>query len=366
MQRYIGIMSGTSMDGIDTVLVETDGQQIALIHSDAYPMPTEIKQQLLNMCTGQATTLFAVGELDNRLGNLFADAVLHLLQKYSIDANSITAIGSHGQTVFHSPDSQYPFSMQIGDANLIAARTQITTVADFRRKDMAYGGQGAPLAPAFHRTLFGQQDSSCVVLNIGGMANISVLRRDHPVLGYDTGPGNVLMDLWISKHQNCSYDKDALWAKSGNTNQSLLQHLLQEPYLQRTAPKSTGRELFNIDWLEKRVQSCSVSARDIQATLLEFTAVTIANEARLYAQGENPRLLLCGGGARNPLLFQRLSELLQQWIVESTHELGIDSDYMEAMAFAWLAHQAIHKLPSNVPEVTGATQAVSLGVIYNV
>ncbi len=364
MQRYIGIMSGTSMDGIDTVLIETDGQQISLLHSDDYPMPPEIKQQLLNVCTGQATTLSAIGELDNRLGHLFADAVLQLIQRFSIDTSSITAIGSHGQTVFHSPDSLYPFTMQLGDANIIAARTQITTIADFRRKDMAYGGQGAPLVPAFHRTLFGQQDSSCVVLNIGGMANLSVLRKGHPVLGYDTGPGNVLMDLWISKNHNQSYDKNAQWAKSGNVDIALLQHLLQEPYLHRSAPKSTGRELFNIEWLELKIKGFTLSAQDIQATLLEFSAITIANDVSGYAQGEQPKLLLCGGGAKNPLLYQRLSDLLAPWLVTTTQEYGVNTDYMEAMAFGWLAHQAIHQLPSNVPEVTGATKAVSLGVIY--
>lgn len=367
MQRYIGIMSGTSMDGVDSAIVETDGQNITLLHSDFYPMDIELKETLLSVCTGQPTNVQTIGELDHRLGHLFADATLQLLTKANISAASITAIGSHGQTVFHSPDTQYPFTMQLGDANIISAKTGITTIADFRRKDMAFGGQGAPLVPAFHQTIFDLlSDSSCVVLNIGGISNISVLQKDQAALGYDTGPGNVLMDAWVHKHLDKPYDDNAEFALLGRVHAQLLQQFMHHGYFQRAAPKSTGRELFNLTWLEQQLQIIKepISAEDVQATLAEFTAQTIVDQVVLYQQGNTPELLVCGGGAKNPLLMKRLAKLLPQWCVTTTSERGVDLDYMEAMAFAWLAHQTMNRLPGNLPEVTGASQLTSLGAIY--
>lgn len=363
-QRFIGVMSGTSMDGVDTVLVEIDGNHIELIASLDYPFPEPLKQRLLAMCLGQPTSLDEIGELDHLLGHLFADAVDALLKHANCDASAISAIGNHGQTVFHRPDGAAPFTMQIGDANIIATKTGIDTVADFRRKDMALGGQGAPLVPAFHQSIFATSDSSVVVLNIGGIANISVLRPEHPVIGYDTGPGNMLMDAWCAKHRQHKFDQDAQFALEGKVDKALLAQLMNEPYLSRSAPKSTGRELFNLPWLEAQLSQFTLKPHDVQRTLCEYTAITIANEVAQYQIGAEPELLVCGGGVHNPLLMSRLAELLPQWSVMSTDDKGVDSDNMEAMAFAWLAQRRLHNLPSNLPEVTGASHLASLGVLY--
>lgn len=364
-ELYIGVMSGTSMDGVDTALVSIEDTGITLLAHDEFPMPDDIKARLLEVCIGQKTDLIAIGELDHQLGHLFADAVLQLLDKSGTPASSVTAIGNHGQTVFHQPTGDSPFTMQLGDANIIAAKTQIQTVADFRRKDMALGGQGAPLVPAFHHTIFHPRDSSVVVLNIGGISNISVLRPNHPTLGYDTGPGNMLMDAWVDKHTGEKFDRDAQFALKGQLNQALLEQLLSESYLSQLPPKSTGRELFNLPWLEQQLTEFKyLAAEDVQRTLCEYTALTIANEVGTYRLGNQPALYVCGGGTRNPLLMKRLAELLPSWDVDSTTSKGVDADYMEAMAFAWLAQRHVHRLPSNLPEVTGARRAASLGVLY--
>ncbi|HCG6028302.1 TPA: anhydro-N-acetylmuramic acid kinase [Vibrio parahaemolyticus] len=364
-ELYIGVMSGTSMDGVDTALVEITDNHVRLIAHDDYPMPAAMKEMLLSVCTGQATNLKAIGELDHQLGHLFADAVVQLLNKSGYVAEQIRAIGNHGQTVFHQPTGNLPFTTQLGDANIVAVKTGIDTVADFRRKDMALGGQGAPLVPAFHKSIFAMQDSTTVVLNIGGIANISVLHPQQPVHGYDTGPGNMLMDAWCERHTGHGFDKDAQLALRGSVNEALLAHLLKEPYLAMSAPKSTGRELFNMDWLHHQLANYDVSVEDVQRTLCEYTAITIAHDVTKFTYGETPQLLVCGGGARNPLLMQRLAELLPQWHVTTTTDKGVDGDYMEAMAFAWLAQRHIHGLPSNLPEVTGASRLASLGVLYS-
>ncbi|USD50474.1 anhydro-N-acetylmuramic acid kinase [Vibrio sp. SCSIO 43153] len=361
---YIGVMSGTSMDGVDTALVEIEDNRIRLIAHDDYPMPAHIKQTLLSVCTGQGTNLKVIGELDHQLGHLFADAVLQLLDKSGYSAEQIRAIGNHGQTVFHQPTGDLPFTTQLGDANIIAVKTGIDTVADFRRKDMALGGQGAPLVPAFHKNIFAMQDSTTVVLNIGGIANISVLHPEQAVIGYDTGPGNTLMDAWCEQHTGQAFDKDARFALQGNSDAALLTQLLAEPYLSMSAPKSTGRELFNIDWLHQQLAHHNTSAQDVQRTLCEYSAKTIASEVEKFTYGEKPQLLVCGGGAKNPLLMQRLAALLPQWQVATTDDKGVNGDYMEAMAFAWLAQRHIDGQPSNLPEVTGASRLASLGVLY--
>ncbi|MGO1297306.1 MAG: anhydro-N-acetylmuramic acid kinase, partial [Vibrio sp.] len=250
----------------------------------------------------------------------------------------------------------------LGDANLIAIKTGITTVADFRRKDLALGGQGAPLVPAFHQCLFGQRDSTTVVANIGGIANISVL---HPqtTLGYDTGPGNMLMDAWCLRHQGIHYDADAQWAKTGQVIPALLEQLKQDRYFAMPAPKSTGREYFHLDWLQPFLSS-QYAPEDVQTTLCELTAQTLADAVAQYRFGVTPHLYVCGGGANNPLLLERLAIALPDWSVTTTSQQEIDSDFMEAMAFAWLAQRRIHNLPSNLPNVTGACRPTSLGVIY--
>ncbi|RTZ15073.1 anhydro-N-acetylmuramic acid kinase [Vibrio aquaticus] len=363
-ELYIGVMSGTSLDGVDTALVEIKSGEIKLLASHDFPYPPALRKNVLAVCTGQTTNLIEIGQLDHLLGKLYSDAILALLEHSEINAQQIRAIGNHGQTVFHQPNSPQPFTMQLGDANIIAARTGIDTVADFRRKDMALGGQGAPLVPAFHQSIFKPGDSSVVVLNIGGIANISVLRPNQPVIGYDTGPGNMLMDAWCQKHTGQAYDKNGQFASQGAVHQALLNELLSEPYLTLAAPKSTGRELFNIDWLEGHLKRFSLAVEDVQRTLCEFTAITIADEVRKYLTGSTPELLVCGGGALNPLLMERIHHHLPNWSVMTTNDKGVDSDNMEAMAFAWLAYRRIHNLPSNLPEVTGASRPASLGVIY--
>ncbi|WP_341659738.1 anhydro-N-acetylmuramic acid kinase [Vibrio sp.] len=363
-EQYIGIMSGTSLDGIDVVLTEISDGKVELIEAKSFEYPDVIKQHVLSVSLGQSTDLTKLGKLDNQLGHLYAESVLALLKETGVDKERVTAIGNHGQTVFHQPTGKTPFTIQLGDANIIAARTGITTVADFRRKDIALGGQGAPLVPAFHDALFRSQEFTTVVLNIGGIANISVLSPEQSVLGYDTGPGNLLMDAWCAKHKDLPYDKDAVFALQGSVHTPLLDELLAEPYLTKPSPKSTGRELFNLTWLGKVLEKYSCSAEDVQRTLCEYTAQTICNEVKRYDNNSRQRLLVCGGGAKNPLLMKRLKALLPLWSVESTESEGIDSQNIEAMAFAWLAYRRMHNLPSNIPQVTGASRLASLGVVY--
>ncbi|HHE3594783.1 MULTISPECIES: anhydro-N-acetylmuramic acid kinase [Pasteurella] len=362
---YIGVMSGTSLDGVDLALMDFSCVQPQLIHSDFYPMPPAIRQQISALCNSGATTLQALGELDHQLGLLYTECIQQFLQKHRLSPEQITAIGCHGQTVWHSPNSHYPFTMQIGDANLIAAKTGITTVADFRRKDMAFGGQGAPLVPAFHQALFRKPNQATVVLNVGGISNISRLLPNEEVIGYDTGPGNTLLDAWIEKHQGKAYDKDAEWAKSGKVNTDLLADLLDEPFFALPAPKSTGRELFNLAWLNKKLEKhTALSPQDVQATLVELTAQSIVDQLNQIETALDRHLLVCGGGVKNCLLMARLTTLLPQWQVQTTNDYDLDADYVEAAAFAWLAYQRLNDLPGNLPSVTGAKCAVSLGAIY--
>lgn len=363
---YIGVMSGTSLDGIDTALVEVSPEKTTFIIGDTTPMPPAIKQSILSLALGQKTDLPTIGVLDNALGHLYAEAVLQLLSKASLSSSDITAIGNHGQTVFHQPTSPTPFTMQLGDANIIAARTTITTVADFRRKDMALGGQGAPLVPAFHQTLFSSKDSTTVVVNIGGIANISVLQPAKATIGYDTGPGNMLLDAWIGQSIGQRYDKDGAYALSGDVIPELLSSLLADAYFHTPSPKSTGREYFNLHWLEQHLTKLRVTplSQDVQATLTELTAISIANEIKRYQTGLQPECLVCGGGARNQHLMERIKLHLPNWRTDTTDSKGISSEYMEAIAFAWLAYRRVNNLTSNLPEVTGASKAASLGVIY--
>lgn len=355
------------MDGIDLALVKIDNEkQVTQLASDCYPMPTDLKQQLIALCDSKQTTLQNLGELDHRLGLLFAESINQFLVKNCINNDQIQAIGCHGQTIYHAPIGQFPFTMQIGDANIIAARTGIMTIADFRRKDMAYGGQGAPLVPAFHQAILSDPHKNRVVLNIGGISNISILIPNQTVTGYDTGPGNLLLDGFIHQQKNLPYDKDAQWAKTGAVNRDLLTHWLNEDYFSRPAPKSTGRELFNLAWLQQKLIGFSIKPNDIQATLVELTAKSIADElSKLPIIDTLPsELLVCGGGAKNPLLMERLTKRLPNWSVLPTDSVGVSGDDMEAIAFAWLAYCRVNNIPSNIPEVTGASQKVSLGVIY--
>lgn len=363
---YLGIMSGTSLDGVDLALMDFSGNSARLIAADVMPMPEKIRKKLTALLHSGETTLQNLGELDHQFGLLYAGAVNAFLNTQQLKPEQIQAIGCHGQTLWHAPNGEFPFTMQIGDMNLVAARTGITTVADFRRKDMTYGGQGAPLVPAFHEGIFAAPNRLTVVLNIGGISNISVLSPSEPTVGYDVGAGNTLMDGWIEKHLGKPYDKNAEWAKTGEINTALLAALLDEPFFRQPPPKSTGRELFNLDWLAKILEKhTALSAQDVQRTLAEFTVQSIVNELKPLQKAELPNLLLvCGGGARNPLIMQRLNALLPQWHVTDTAEFGLDPDYVEAAAFAWLAYRRLNHQASNLPSVTGAKSAVSLGIIF--
>ena len=373
MNLYLGIMSGTSLDGVDLALVDFF-EKPNLVVSGFVPMPEDLRANLAELLKSGETSLQKLGEIDHRLGVLYADCVNDFLVKNQLEASQITAIGCHGQTIWHAPQGNFPFTMQIGDMNLVAARTGITTVGDFRRKDMAMGGQGAPLVPAFHEAVFARPNQFTVVLNIGGISNISVLDPKSKTIGYDVSVGNALMDSWIEKHLGKCYDKNAEWAKTGEVISELLAEMLSEPFLQLPPPKSTGRELFNLAWLEKQFANLTAKSpassvanfkpEDIQYTLAEFTAQSITRELSQWKNEPNKVLLVCGGGARNPLLMERFNVLLPDWHVGTTNDYGVDVDYVEAAAFAWLAFQRMENLPSNMPSVTGALQAVSLGVIF--
>ena len=373
MNLYLGIMSGTSLDGVDLALVDFF-EKPNLVASGFVPMPEDLRANLAELLKSGETSLQKLGEIDHHLGVLYADCVNDFLVKNQLEASQITAIGCHGQTVWHAPQGNFPFTMQIGEMNLVAARTGITTVGDFRRKDMAMGGQGAPLVPAFHEAVFARPNQFTVVLNIGGISNISVLDPKSETIGYDVSVGNALMDSWIEKHLGKRYDKNAEWAKTGEVISELLVEMLSEPFLQLPPPKSTGRELFNLAWLEKQFANLTAKSpassvanfkpEDIQYTLAEFTAQSITRELSQWKNEPNKVLLVCGGGARNPLLMERFNVLLPDWHVGTTNDYGVDVDYVEAAAFAWLAFQRMENLPSNMPSVTGASQAVSLGVIF--
>lgn len=361
--RYIGVMSGTSLDGVDVVLATIDDTMVAQQGSLTWPMPVSLKQAILDICQGQSLTLSQFGQLDVRLGSLFAEAVNALLAQEKLRPQDIVAIGCHGQTVWHEPGGAAPHTLQIGDNNQIVARTGITVVGDFRRRDIALGGQGAPLVPAFHQALLAHPTERRMVLNIGGIANLSMLIPGQPVRGYDTGPGNMLMDAWIWRQCGKPYDKDAQWACGGTVIIPLLQNMLSDPWFSLPAPKSTGREYFNYGWIERQVAAFpGISPRDVQATLTELTAVTISEQVLL--SGGCERLMVCGGGSRNPLLMTRLAGLLPGTEVTTTDEAGISGDDMEALAFAWLAWRTLAGLPGNLPSVTGASEASVLGAIF--
>ncbi|VXB82581.1 anhydro-N-acetylmuramic acid kinase [Pantoea brenneri] len=361
--RYIGVMSGTSLDGVDVVLAAIDENLVAQQASYCHPMPPALRQAILAVCQGQSLTLSQLGQLDTRLGQLFAEAVLTLMKRESLEASDVVAIGCHGQTVWHEPQSDAPNTLQIGDNNQIVAATGITVVGDFRRRDMALGGQGAPLVPAFHQALLMDATERRMVLNIGGIANLSLLFPGQPVRGFDTGPGNMLLDAWIWRNQGKAYDKDAQWARSGTLIPALLEALLREPWFALPPPKSTGREHFNLGWLEQHLRHFpGLAPQDVQATLVELTAITITQQVQLNDGCD--RLLVCGGGSRNPLLMARLATHLPGTEVTTTDAAGISGDDMEALAFAWLAFRTLSGLPGNLPAVTGAREKSVLGAIY--
>jgi anhydro-N-acetylmuramic acid kinase len=358
---YIGLMSGTSADAIDAALVRFSPAP-AVIAARSTALPADIRRQIRSIT--DETPLRTVAHLDVRLGQLFAAAVRDLLRIAETSASAVTAIGSHGQTIWHAPEGDLPFTLQIGDPNIIAERTGITTVADFRRRDVAAGGQGAPLVPAFHREVFGSADQTCCILNLGGIANITVLKPDG-VSGFDTGPANTLLDGWIQAEKGLPFDADGAWGASGTPVPALLGALLDDPYFSRPAPKSTGPEYFNRAWLQRRLDANHVRRpQDVQATLAELTAQSVAAAVQEHAAGTE-KLLVCGGGVHNRFVMARLAELLAPLPVLSTAVLGIDPDFVEACAFAWLARQRLEGRTGNLPAATGARAPVVLGGIYS-
>lgn len=370
--HYIGLMSGTSADGIDAVVVAIDTPgNISVLASHKHPYPSAIRAHIQELTS---TTLSVVGnggeiertaELDMALGELFADAANCVLAKSPLRAEQIRAIGSHGQTLRHGPRAAHPYSLQIANPSMIAERTGITTVADFRARDIAAGGQGAPLVPAFHQWLFQRPGIARVIINIGGIANITFLPpAPHlPVIGFDTGPGNTLLDQWIDKHEGNHFDRDGNWAASGKISEPLLANMLSDPYFSLPPPKSTGREYFHLTWLSHYLEPYTgLSAVDVQASLAALTTHTLAGA--IQALGHLDGVYVCGGGAHNHVLMQGLQQLLTPVPVSNTELLGLHPDWVEAVAFAWLAHQTIEGQPGNLPSVTGARHPTILGGVY--
>ena len=363
---YVGLMSGTSMDGIDVALVDFCTNTPHLVASLSQPFSLALQQQLLDSRTIPDSEVFNLDQLDIALGEAFAAAVNNLLEIENVDRDEVVAIGSHGQTIRHRPHADKPFSLQLGNANRIAELTGIQVVSDFRTADIDAGGEGAPLAPAFHNAILRDNSENRCVVNIGGIANITLLPADSDddISGYDTGPGNTLMDAWVRRHQQQSYDKAGSWARSGKVNKALLQLMLDDEYFHKLQPKSTGFEDFNMRWLEHILSRLDtrISAEDVEATLCELTAQTIADAVKACEPAVD-RVLLCGGGVHNTYLVERIQHHLGTCPVQSTESYGAHPDWVEAIAFAWLARRCIDKKPGNLPAVTGARAAVVLGRI---
>lgn len=366
-ELFVGLMSGTSMDALDAAVVRCSSDTTELLHTLEYPIPGGIRSRINTLSHSGPDEIEQMGSLDRQLGRLFAAATSALLDQAGLTPDQIRAIGSHGQTIRHRPPSaghgQDSFSLQIADPNTIAEMTGITTVADFRRRDMAAGGEGAPLAPAFHAAVFGSPGSSRAVVNIGGIANISLLQGQELVAGFDCGPGNTLLDHWIEKHQGEHYDRDGKWSAAGDVDNGLLSELLQHPFLQLSGPRSTGKEAFNLQWLDTLPGVNALDPRDVQATLCQFSAQAIADSLRAEAL-EVDALYVCGGGAHNPDLLRRLAQLLPQIEVGTTAELGVAPDWVEAALFGWLASRTLAGLSGNAEIVTGAAGARVLGAVY--
>ncbi|MBQ0759236.1 MAG: anhydro-N-acetylmuramic acid kinase [Gammaproteobacteria bacterium] len=368
--KYIGLMSGTSLDGIDAALISVDANDNVIFeHSISAQLPAELKADILQLCAASHDEIELLGRTDREIGRVFANAALQLCKSANIKTTDINAIGSHGQTVRHRPPNaerhhNHAFTLQIGDPNTIAELCGITTVADFRRRDIAAAGQGAPLVPAFHAAVFASNTEDRIILNIGGMANITLLKQNGDVTGFDTGPGNVLMDGWINACLQQDFDRDGNWAASGQVNTTLLEHFLQTAYYAQTGPKSTGREQFNMRIVESALAHFpAIAPEDVQATLLELTARSIC-DAIEKSSGSNTPVFICGGGSANLALRKRISALLPSRKVSDTQELGIPPDWVEAVAFAWLAKQTLNNLPGNIAAVTGADGPRILGAIY--
>ena len=363
---FIGLISGTSMDAVDCALVEYSNELLTLIDYQQYPVNQEVHTKLKSI--NKKSTIETVSRLDIILGKLFANAALDIIRKCSLKPEQISAIGCHGQTILHRTDQPDATSLQIGDPNLINQMTGIPTVSDFRRMDMAAGGEGAPLAPIFHELVFRVQTEDRVILNIGGMANITILPSDPavPVTGFDTGPGNVLMDEWANLHLHQAMDKNGTWAASGQVNIKFLNTLLADSYFKLPPPKSTGRDYFNLDWLKGKIQDYGqrLSPEDIQASVAGLTTQTVTDAIKDYAR-KIQIIIVCGGGIHNSFLIKSLQIKLPDCKITSSKDYGFDPDAIEAMTFALLAQRRLVNLPGNIPSVTGANHECILGAIYS-
>ena len=371
---FIGVMTGTSVDGLDIAAIEIDvDENIEFIASETTAYHPDLREKLLNISQAETASISYYGELDAALGKFIGNSVNGFLRKFGIDPTEVQAIGSHGQTIRHQPPGtrghgKESFTLQIGDPNQIAYITKIVTIADFRRMDIAAGGQGAPLVPLFHQRLLKELSSDSALVNIGGIANITYI--EETLLGYDIGPGNCLIDAWCQRNLNKPYDDKGRWARTGKLNGQLLKRLLNEQYFYLEPPKSTGKELFNLDWLKKNTNEYQLektSSQDVQRTLLELTAVTISESVKNTPRVSN--VIVCGGGRSNTFLMERISSLLNLegrggYVLDASEYWGIDGDSLEASAFAWLAFRRVNNLVGAVPSVTGATEPSILGAIY--
>ena len=371
---FIGLISGTSVDSIDAALLElTSTKKPKLIATHNHAIPQTTQQLVHTLCQPGINEIEIMGRLDRSLGALFAQAAITLINKTQYSNEDITAIGSHGQTIRHQPpktrgNGEQSFTLQIGDPNRIAYITKIITIADFRRMDMAAGGQGAPLVPLFHQNILKKQSSDTALVNIGGIANITYV--EERLLGYDIGPGNCLVDAWCQRKLNKPYDDKGHWARTGKLNGQLLKRLLNEPYFYVEPPKSSGKELFNLDWLKKNAneyQLETLNSQDVQRTLLELTAVTISKSVKNTPKVSN--VIVCGGGRKNEFLMERIGSLLNlegqgEYVLDASEHWGLDGDSLEASAFAWLAFRRLNNLVGAVPSVTGAKKPSVLGAVY--
>jgi len=359
-ELYIGVMSGTSLDGVDAVLAAARGRQFRLLAGVHLAYPARLRSRLLALQQSAGDELHRSALLANELSDLYAGAVRRLLARAGVGARAVAAIGCHGQTVRHRPSDGY--TLQLVNGARLAERSGITVVCDFRSRDVAAGGEGAPLAPAFHRAMFRIARRSRVIVNVGGIANLTSLPARGTVTGFDCGPGNCLLDAWIQEKRRKLFDARGAWAATGRVIPRLLTKLLAQPFIRRRPPKSTGRDEFNLRWV-RRLLSGNEPAADVQATLLELTAVTIARAVRRYCAGARD-VFVCGGGARNRALLARLAALLPGRRIATTAALGVEPEHVEALAFAWLAREALKHKPGNLPAVTGARGPRVLGAIY--
>lgn len=359
-ELYVGIMSGTSLDGIDVVLMDFSGDASRLLATHYIPYPEQLAASLLQLHNPGENELHQACLIANELAQRYAEATLELLKSAQVSAQSVRAIGCHGQTIRHQPALGY--TIQLCNAALLAELSGITVINDFRSRDIAAGGQGAPLVPAFHDKMLRHPSIHRVIVNIGGISNLTNLAPAKPASGFDCGPGNMLMDAWIYRHKGLPYDKNGDWAASGKILQPLLDEMLRDPYLHAVPPKSCGRDQFNMHWLESKLRG-NENAEDVQATLLALSAVAIIDSIKKYCEGAK-EIYLCGGGAHNQTLLRFIQTRLPETRISLTNELGIDADWLEAIAFAWLSRQTMHGLTANLPEATGARHPCILGAIH--